>query len=268
MNEKPDWFYIDEIYPKGLVNTPLEDKLVISRKDSQHKRPPFELNRDAIAAFRHTVMQKEFKCFRGVKARAQDVFPLFKKFISEMKRYYRSEDLPEARSFSFLEEVSGPSFPESAVEQVLDKKKMNLINFIKKYRPHYGVLSEIIVVGPYPRDSFFDRIERAFSPAKTYLIADQVSEFSASEIRRNKDNYKIFFAKSIKSSGLVHAKMYLLKWSLPNKEFKRTLFVGSANASYNGFYVNAEVLNVINVSGISKDERIKVNRYFNKIKCG
>jgi len=65
--------------------------LAIFRADRPEKPPvPFELNKEVIDSFRHTLMQEKFKSFIGDTKPfyVRDTFPVFKKFISEMKQYY------------------------------------------------------------------------------------------------------------------------------------------------------------------------------------
>ena len=147
----------------------------------------------------------------------------------------------------------------------------NLIDFLQESRPSHSILSSITVIGPYPSKNFIKRILEKFNPNKINLIIDYSAKNAIDDIKSAVDN-KILNIKFVRSEcvgGLVHSKVYLLKWEIKKtKKYKRVLFVGSANASNNGFLKNAETLQSIPVSSIDENHRKKLRDYFKSLDGG
>lgn len=143
-----------------------------------------------------------------------------------------------------------------------------LVDFFKSSRPKNSSLNEIIILGPYPSNNFIKEIISVYKPKSIVLIVDNSAIQSATDIKKSiPKNIKFIlrYVTSQNGGGLVHAKIYLLKWEKRNNKFKSVLFLGSANASINGFFVNSEALQSIPILSLEKNSKKRLKKYLSSL---
>ena len=143
-----------------------------------------------------------------------------------------------------------------------------LVDFFNDSRPKNSFLNKIIILGPYPSNNFIKEIISVYSPKNIVLIVDNSATQSATDIKKSipqNIKFTLRYVTSQNSGGLVHSKIYLLKWETRNNKFKRVLFLGSANASINGFFVNSEALQSIPISSLEKKSKKRLKEYLSSL---
>lgn len=143
-----------------------------------------------------------------------------------------------------------------------------LIDFFNDSKPKNSVLNKIIILGPYPSNNFIKKIISIYNPKNIVLIVDNSATQSVIDIKNSiSQNIKITvrYVTSQNSGGLVHSKIYLLKWKKRNNKFKNILFLGSANASINGFFVNSETLQSIPISSLEESSKKRLKKYLSSL---
>ena len=142
-----------------------------------------------------------------------------------------------------------------------------LFDFLKYSQPVNHIMQEIVILSPYPSCSFINDIKNIYKPKKISLIVDLASKHLVKEIINDHKEIKISYVSTKNGKGQVHSKLYLVKWKKKGfKSSKHVLFLGSANASKNGFYTNSETLLAIPFSKVKKIEHIKIIKYFSNLK--
>jgi hypothetical protein len=128
-----------------------------------------------------------------------------------------------------------------------------------------AVLQRLHVVGPYPTEGFFRRVRESLDPRELLLVVDDGCNLEEIEkIRQLFENrdVRVRYASCL-GSGLVHAKLYLAEWESSSATATiKHLVWGSANASLNGFEVNAEAVSCVTLDSAPEDV---ILQYFRKL---
>lgn len=129
---------------------------------------------------------------------------------------------------------------------------------------------EIVIVGPYPTLGFVERVlsELKVSPSNITLVVDsswrQDIIDSISNIGEKGQGPKIVYAQTENGNGIVHAKMYYVKYPQGTQ-----LFLGSVNASENSVNNNAEFISSYNLDFFGdENSRNEIHEYFQNLKEG
>lgn len=136
--------------------------------------------------------------------------------------------------------------------------------FLTNEMPKDSVCTEVVIVGPYPTKGFVSRVKKEMNPECIYVIVD--SSWKEDEIEKIKnENVIIKKVQTDDGYGIVHAKMYLVKYS--NNE--TLLFFGSVNASENSIDNNSEFISSYWLHKFpSENSQDDIKDYFNKLKNG
>ena len=128
---------------------------------------------------------------------------------------------------------------------------------------------EIVIVGPYPTLGFVERVvsELNVSPSNITIVVDsswrQDIIESISKINEKGQGPKIVYAQTENGNGIVHAKMYYVKYAQGTQ-----LFLGSVNASENSVNNNAEFISSYNLDFFDENSRNEIHDYFQNLKEG
>ncbi len=128
---------------------------------------------------------------------------------------------------------------------------------------------EIVIVGPYPTLGFVERVvsELNVSPSNITIVVDsswrQDIIESISKINEEGQGPKIVYAQTENGNGIVHAKMYYVKYAQGTQ-----LFLGSVNASENSVNNNAEFISSYNLDFFDDNSRDEIHEYFQNLKEG
>ena len=135
--------------------------------------------------------------------------------------------------------------------------------------PQKCICEEIVIVGPYPTLGFVERVvsELNVSPSNITIVVDSswrqdVIE-SIRKISEKGQGPKIVYAQTENGNGIVHAKMYYVKYAQETQ-----LFLGSVNASENSVNNNAEFISSYNLDFFDDDSRNEIHNYFQNLKEG
>lgn len=107
---------------------------------------------------------------------------------------------------------------------------------------------------------------------RSYSLSELATHFACSKqtiLRLIKVRTTIHRVKAPEASGLVHAKLYFFHWQ--NKTSAKNLrkfYLGSPNASLQGFGVHSEVLAEINFKALSPEMRKLASGYFKSLSSG
>lgn len=121
---------------------------------------------------------------------------------------------------------------------------------------------EIIIVGPYPTEGFVNRVKSELNPSKIWVIADSTWKKDILEEISQIDGVCVVKVQTGNGYGIVHAKMYCVKYS--NGETQ--LYFGSVNASENSIDNNAEFISSYRLNSFSEKKQLKVIKYFDDLK--
>ena len=144
-----------------------------------------------------------------------------------------------------------------------DEKKLFLVP------PQKCKCEEIVIVGPYPTLGFVKRVvsELNVSPSNITVVVDsswrQDIIESISKINERGQGPKIVYAQTENGNGIVHAKIYYVKYAQGTQ-----LFLGSVNASENSVNNNAEFISSYNLDFFDEDSRNEIHDYFQDLKEG
>lgn len=146
----------------------------------------------------------------------------------------------------------------------MTKKEWSLFHdYFSEYSEYYKskgyVLDSALVVGPYPSTLFIDQLLRKLRPAavRLYLDSGTPDDLVAEIAKMGTKKTKMTVAMASAATGLLHAKMYVLRWLRVTQRSRKeeiVLFWGSANASQGGFSVNAEVLSSVEVATLARKD--------------
>lgn len=121
----------------------------------------------------------------------------------------------------------------------------------------WDTLEKLLIISPYISANFFTEIAKKFKPDQTILITDDSCSTrdakDALEELPGEDNM-MFFAWA---SGLVHLKLFYFHYRSQAGKSRRVLAWGSANASYNAFFRNVELLSISLLRMIEEKEVIR-----------
>lgn len=121
---------------------------------------------------------------------------------------------------------------------------------------------EVIIVGPYPTEGFVNRVKSELNPSKIWVIADSTWKKDILEEISQIDNVSVVKVQTGNGYGIVHAKMYYVKYS--NEETQ--LYFGSVNASENSVDNNAEFISSYRLDSFPEKKQLKVINYFDDLK--
>lgn len=140
-------------------------------------------------------------------------------------------------------------------------------------------VESMVVIGPYPSTGFFNGDGGFFASRRTKaatvtLVADdgwpvkrleEVSKLFQKPYSRR----KIRVLRASEGANLVHVKAYYIVWKHRKaKTRRRTLLLGSANASSQGFGQHSESFVAINLAAVKDaDQRAAVRSYFESIQA-
>lgn len=121
---------------------------------------------------------------------------------------------------------------------------------------------EVFIVGPYPTEGFVNRVKSELNPSKIWVIADSTWKKDILEEISQIDNVSVVKVQTGNGYGIVHAKMYCVKYS--NGETQ--LYFGSVNASENSVDNNAEFISSYRLDSFPEEKQLKVINYFDDLK--
>lgn len=121
---------------------------------------------------------------------------------------------------------------------------------------------EIIIVGPYPTEGFVNRVINELKPSNIWVIADSTWKKDILEKISQIDKVCVVKVQTENGYGIVHAKMYCVKYS--NGETQ--LYFGSVNASENSIDNNAEFISSYRLDAFSNDNQLQIRDYFENLK--
>jgi hypothetical protein len=157
---------------------------------------------------------------------------------------------------------------------------MQLPAFLDDCAPKEGRLVEVVVLGPYPSVRFFQSLHDwgkkrkwLVMEADTTLVADDGwDQEQIEQIAKLYDAgpaFRVHRAAADTAAGLVHAKLYYLKFQNgANGKMRRVLLLGSANASEQGFGTHAETYVHIPFPAFEDDAREAVSKYLRALQDG
>lgn len=125
-----------------------------------------------------------------------------------------------------------------------------------------GECEEVIIVGPYPTEGFVNRVKSELNPSKIWVIVDSTWKKDILEEISQIDNVSVVKVQTGNGYGIVHAKMYCVKYS--NGETQ--LYFGSVNASENSVDNNAEFISSYRLDSFPEKKQLKVVNYFDDLK--
>lgn len=121
---------------------------------------------------------------------------------------------------------------------------------------------EVIIVGPYPTEGFINRVKKELKPSNVWVIADSTWKKDILEEISQIDGVCVVKVQTENGYGIVHAKMYCVRYS--NGETQ--LYFGSVNASENSIDNNAEFVSSYRLDSFSKKNQLKIINYFDDLK--
>jgi hypothetical protein len=123
---------------------------------------------------------------------------------------------------------------------------------------------EIVIVGPYPTLGFVERVvsELNISPSNITIVVDSSWRQDIIKLISERGS-KIVYAQTENGNGIVHAKMYYVKYAQCTQ-----LFLGSVNASENSVNNNAEFISSYILDFIDETSRNEIHKYFQNLKEG
>ena len=132
------------------------------------------------------------------------------------------------------------------------------------FLPDDAEITMLVIVGPYPSYAYISYLveELNINKEKIFLIVDDA--WNVEELKG--DGFTIQKVCAETESGLVHAKMYFMKYYDHGQEHIQ-LVTGSANASFNGMKKNAE--NLSSYTFHKEDNAYDyIERYFTRLAKG
>lgn len=132
------------------------------------------------------------------------------------------------------------------------------------FLPKNVKITQLVIVGPYPSYEFVSSLigKKGITRENLFLVVDDAWTI----VDLEEENIHIQKVCTVSTNGIVHAKMYFMKYFDRGQEHAM-LVTGSANASFNGMMKNAE-----NLSSYIFHEDGKVyesiERYFTRLTKG
>lgn len=156
---------------------------------------------------------------------------------------------------------------------------------VQRYLDHESTVSDdyrvesMVLIGPYPSTGFFTGDGGFFASQRTKaarvtLVADDGWPVTRLEevrklFQKPYSRRKVRVLRASEGANLVHVKAYYIVWKHRKaKTRRRTLLLGSANASSQGFGQHSESFVAINLSAVKDaDQRAAVRNYFESIQA-
>jgi hypothetical protein len=129
----------------------------------------------------------------------------------------------------------------------------------------------LTIIGPYPTLPFIETVARELGLANNsiYVLADESwSPSEIQKIRTHLGNDQVKLVRTKNGQGIVHAKLYLIKYRKRNARIVHRLIIGSTNASRNAINNNAEAEVSICLSMILPEDQTRILDYFERIRNG
>lgn len=128
-------------------------------------------------------------------------------------------------------------------------------------------LDTLFVLGPYPTREFFRTLQALAGPARTILAVD--SAWPEPLVERIRDVLgDRLTVRRVSARGLVHAKVYWMRWTHPRRSSHEVLVFGSGNASAAGFGSNAETLCSTDLRNVPPGQRKRIREWITALVDG